>query len=212
MGGHDEREQTLNQLLTEMDGFDSTVGLIILAATNRPEILDPALLRAGRFDRQVLVDRPDKKGRLAILRVHARKVRLAPDVDLERVAGLTTGFSGANLANLVNEAALAATRRKAEAVEMADLTAAFERIVAGLERRNRVLNEAERRTVAYHEIGHALVALALPGSDPVHKISIVPRGIGALGYTLQRPTRRSVCDAAPRVGAQDCRAAGWACG
>ncbi|MBB5015435.1 ATP-dependent zinc metalloprotease FtsH [Rehaibacterium terrae] len=188
VGGHDEREQTLNQLLTEMDGFDSSVGLIILAATNRPEILDPALLRAGRFDRQVLVDRPDKKGRLAILRVHARKVRLAPDVDLERVAGLTTGFSGADLANLINEAALAATRRKADAVGMADLTAAFERIVAGLERRNRVLNEAERRTVAYHEMGHALVALALPGSDPVHKISIVPRGVGALGYTLQRPT------------------------
>ncbi|TSE35009.1 ATP-dependent zinc metalloprotease FtsH [Tepidimonas charontis] len=188
VGGHDEREQTLNQLLTEMDGFDGSVGLIILAATNRPEILDPALLRAGRFDRQVLVDRPDKKGRLAILQVHARKVRLAPDVDLVRVAGLTTGFSGADLANLINEAALAATRRKADAVGMADLTAAFERIVAGLERRNRVLNETERRTVAYHEMGHALVALALPGSDPVHKISIVPRGVGALGYTLQRPT------------------------
>ncbi len=188
VGGHDEREQTLNQLLTEMDGFDSSVGLIILAATNRPEILDPALLRAGRFDRQVLVDRPDKKGRLAILQVHARKVKLAPDVKLEEVAALTTGFSGADLANLINEAALTATRRKAEAVAMADFTAAFERIVAGLERKNRVLNERERRTVAYHEIGHALVALALPGSDPVHKISIVPRGVGALGYTLQRPT------------------------
>lgn len=188
VGGHDEREQTLNQLLTEMDGFDSSVGLIILAATNRPEILDPALLRAGRFDRQVLVDRPDKKGRVAILQVHARKVKLAPDVDLEEVAGLTTGFSGADLANLINEAALTATRRKAEAVSMADFTVAFERIVAGLERKNRVLNERERRTVAYHEMGHALVALALPGSDPVHKISIVPRGVGALGYTLQRPT------------------------
>ncbi len=178
----------MNQLLTEMDGFDSSVGLIILAATNRPEILDPALLRAGRFDRQVLVDRPDKKGRQAILAVHARKVRLAPDVDLDQIAALTTGFSGADLANLVNEAALAATRRKAEAVAMPDFTVAFERIVAGLERKNRVLNEHERRTVAYHEIGHALVALALPGTDPVHKISIVPRGVGALGYTLQRPT------------------------
>lgn len=188
VGGHDEREQTLNQLLTEMDGFDTSVGLIILAATNRPEILDPALLRAGRFDRQVLVDRPDKKGRHEILKVHARKIRLAPDVDLEQVAALTTGFSGADLANLINEAALAATRRKADAVAAQDLTAAFERIVAGLERKNRVLNEHERRTVAYHEMGHALVALALPGADPVHKISIVPRGIGALGYTLQRPT------------------------
>lgn len=188
VGGHDEREQTLNQLLTEMDGFDASVGLIILAATNRPEILDPALLRAGRFDRQVLVDRPDKKGRQAILAVHVRKVRLASDVDLEQVAALTTGFSGADLANLVNEAALAATRRKAEAVAMQDFTVAFERIVAGLERKNRVLNEHERRTVAYHEMGHALVALALPGTDPVHKISIVPRGVGALGYTLQRPT------------------------
>jgi cell division protease FtsH len=188
LGGHDEREQTLNQLLTEMDGFDSSVGLIILAATNRPEILDPALLRAGRFDRQVLVDRPDKKGRLDILRVHAKKITLAPDVDLEQVAALTTGFSGADLANLVNEAALIATRRKAEAVSLADFTAAVERIVAGLEKKSRVLNEQERRTVAYHEMGHALVALALPGTDPVHKVSIIPRGIGALGYTIQRPT------------------------
>ena len=188
IGGHDEREQTLNQLLTEMDGFDSSVGLIILAATNRPEILDQALLRAGRFDRQVLVDRPDKKGRLDILKVHVKKVTLAQDVDLEQVAALTTGFSGADLANLVNEAALAATRRKASAVELQDFTAAIERIVAGLEKRNRVLNPKERETVAYHEMGHALVALALPGTDPVHKISIIPRGIGALGYTLQRPT------------------------
>lgn len=187
-GGHDEREQTLNQLLTEMDGFDSSVGLIILAATNRPEILDQALLRAGRFDRQVLVDRPDKKGRLDILKVHVKKVTLAQDIDLEQVAALTTGFSGADLANLVNEAALNATRRKAQAVELQDFTAAIERIVAGLERKNRVLNPKERETVAYHEMGHALVALALPGTDPVHKISIVPRGIGALGYTLQRPT------------------------
>ena len=171
-----------------MDGFDSSVGLISLAATNRPEILDPALLRAGRFDRQVLVDRPDKKGRLDILKVHVKKVTLASDVDLEQVAALTTGFSGADLANLVNEAALAATRRKARAVELQDFTAAIERIVAGLEKRNRVLNPKERETVAYHEMGHALVALALPGTDPVHKISIIPRGIGALGYTLQRPT------------------------
>ena len=187
-GGNDEREQTLNQLLTEMDGFDSSVGLIILAATNRPEILDQALLRAGRFDRQVLVDRPDKKGRLDILKVHVKKVTLAQDIDLEQVAALTTGFSGADLANLVNEAALAATRRKASAVELQDFTAAIERIVAGLEKKNRVLNPKERETVAHHEMGHALVALALPGTDPVHKISIIPRGIGALGYTLQRPT------------------------
>jgi len=180
-------EQTLNQLLTEMDGFDSSVGLIILAATNRPEILDQALLRAGRFDRQVLVDRPDKKGRLDILKVHVKKITLAHGVDLEQVAALTTGFSGADLANLVNEAALNATRRKAQAVELQDFTAAIERIVAGLERKNRVLNPKERETVAYHEMGHALVAMALPGTDPVHKISIVPRGIGALGYTLQRP-------------------------
>ena len=188
VGGHDESEQTLNQLLTEMDGFDSSVGLIILAATNRPEILDQALLRAGRFDRQVLVDRPDKKGRLDILKVHVKKVTLAQDVDLEQVAALTTGFSGADLANRVNEAALAARRRRASAVELQDFTATIERIVAGLEKKNRVLNPKERETVAYHEMGHALVALALPGTDPVHKISIIPRGIGALGYTLQRPT------------------------
>ncbi len=188
IGGHDEREQTLNQLLVEMDGFDSSAGIIILAATNRPEILDPALLRAGRFDRQVLVDRPDKAGRVAILRVHVRNIKLDPEVDLEKVAALTTGFSGADLANLVNEAALSATRRKGEAVTLADFTAAIERIVAGLEKRNRVLNERERETVAYHEMGHALVALALPGTDPVHKVSIIPRGIGALGYTIQRPT------------------------
>lgn len=188
MGGHDEREQTLNQLLTEMDGFDATVGLIILAATNRPEILDPALLRAGRFDRQVLVDRPDKLGRVDILKVHVRKIKLDPSVDLDQVAALTTGFSGADLANLVNEAALAATRRKAETVTLADFTTAVERIVAGLEKKSRILNPHERATVAYHEMGHALVALCLPGSDPVHKVSIIPRGIGALGYTIQRPT------------------------
>ena len=185
VGGHDESEQTLNQLLTEMDGFDSSVGLIILAATNRPEILDQALLRAGRFDRQELVDRPDKKGRLDILKVHVKKVTLAQDVGLEQVAALTTGFSGADLANLVNEAALAARRRRASAVELQDFTATIERIVAGLEKKSRVLNPKERETVAHHEMGHALV---LPETDPVHKISIIPRGIGALGYTLQPPT------------------------
>ena len=188
VGGHDEREQTLQQLLVELDGFDSSGGLVLLAATNRPEILDPALLRAGRFDRQVLVDRPDKIGRVAILQVHVKKIRLAAGVDLEQVAALTTGFSGADLANLCNEAALAATRRGAAEVTLADFTTAVERIVAGLEKRNRVLNPREREVVAYHEMGHALVALALPGSDPVHKVSIIPRGIGALGYTIQRPT------------------------
>jgi cell division protease FtsH len=187
-GGHLEAEQTLNQLLVEMDGFDSRSGLVILAATNRPEILDPALLRAGRFDRQVLVDRPDKIGRVQILKVHTRKVKLAPDVELEKVAALTPGFTGADLANLVNEAALLATRRGAEAVAMEDFGNAVERIVAGLEKRNRLLNPREREIVAHHEMGHALVALALPGTDPVHKVSIIPRGIGALGYTIQRPT------------------------
>ncbi|WP_367025880.1 ATP-dependent zinc metalloprotease FtsH [Methylococcus sp. ANG] len=188
MGGHDEREQTLNQLLSEMDGFDPSAGLILLAATNRPEILDPALLRAGRFDRQVLVDRPDKTGRVQILHVHLKKVRLAEDVDPEKIAALTPGFSGADLANLVNEAAVLATRRAANAVALDDFTRAVERIVAGLEKKNRLLNPLERKIVAYHEMGHALVALSLPGVDPVHKISIIPRGIGALGYTIQRPT------------------------
>ncbi len=187
-GGHSEAEQTLNQLLVEMDGFDSRSGLVILAATNRPEILDPALLRAGRFDRQVLVDRPDKPGRVQILGVHMRRARLGADVDAEKVAALTPGFTGADLANLVNEAALLATRRGAEAVGMQDFNNAVERIVAGLEKRNRLLNPREREIVAYHEIGHALVALSLPGVDPVHKVSIIPRGIGALGYTIQRPT------------------------
>ncbi|MDX9834888.1 MAG: ATP-dependent zinc metalloprotease FtsH, partial [Desulfobulbus sp.] len=188
MGGNDEREQTLNQLLVELDGFDPSSGLVLLAATNRPEILDPALLRAGRFDRQVLVDRPDKLGRIAILKVHMKKVQLGEDVNASQVADLTTGFSGADLANLVNEAALLATRRQADDVAMEDFTHAIERIVAGLEKKNRLLNPKEREVVAYHELGHALVALALPGSDPVFKISIIPRGIGALGYTLQRPT------------------------
>jgi len=187
-GGHDEKEQTLNQLLVELDGFDPSTGLVLLAATNRPEILDPALLRAGRFDRVVLVDRPDRKGRLQILQVHAKKVKLAPDVDLEKIAASTPGFSGADLANLINEAALLATRRGAEAVAQADFNEAIERLIAGLEKRNRVLSEHERRVVAHHELGHALVAMALPGSDPVHKISIIPRGVAALGYTLQRPT------------------------
>jgi cell division protease FtsH len=187
-GGHDEKEQTLNQLLVELDGFDTRSGLVILAATNRPEILDPALLRAGRFDRQVLVDRPDKKGRVQILNVHMTKVKLAADVEPEKVAALTPGFTGADLANLVNEAALLATRRGSDAVSMADFNNAVERIVAGLEKRNRLLNPREREIVAYHEMGHALVALSLPGADPVHKVSIIPRGVGALGYTIQRPT------------------------
>jgi len=188
MGGHDEKEQTLNQLLSEMDGFDPSSGLVLLAATNRPEILDPALLRAGRFDRQVLVDRPDRKGRVEILKTHIRKVQVAPEVNLENVAALTVGFSGADLANVINEAALLATRRGGNAVTPDDFTRAIERIVAGLEKKNRVLNPKEREVIAYHEMGHALVAMSLPGSDPVHKISIIPRGIGALGYTIQRPT------------------------
>jgi len=186
-GGHDEKEQTLNQLLVEMDGFDTSSGLVLLAATNRPEILDPALLRAGRFDRQVLVDRPDKIGRVQILAVHLKKARLGSDVDPQAIAALTPGFTGADLANLVNEATLLATRRNAEAVAMEDFTAAIERIIAGLEKRNRLLNPREREIVAYHEMGHALVAMALPGVDPVHKVSIIPRGMGALGYTIQRP-------------------------
>jgi len=187
-GGHDEKEQTLNQLLTELDGFETTEGIVLLAATNRPEILDPALLRAGRFDRQVLVDRPEKRGRAAILRVHLKRIpHLADDVSPEAVAELTPGFTGADLANLVNEAALLATRRQREAVTMDDFNEAVERLIAGLEKRNRVLSGHERTVVAHHEMGHALVALALPNTDPVHKISIIPRGVGALGYTLQRP-------------------------
>jgi len=188
MGGQDEKEQTLNQLLAEMDGFDRSVAIVILAATNRPEILDPALLRAGRFDRQVLVDRPDKKGRVDILRIHLKNLTLSPDVKLEDIAALTPGFTGADLANLANEAAVLATRRGAEAIGMSDFTGAVERIVAGLEKKSRILIPRERRIVAYHEMGHALVALAIPGSDPIQKVSIIPRGIGALGYTLQRPT------------------------
>ncbi|MFY0989718.1 ATP-dependent zinc metalloprotease FtsH [Halomonas sp. C05BenzN] len=188
-GGHDEKEQTLNQLLAELDGFDPSSGIVLLAATNRPEILDPALLRAGRFDRQVLVDRPERQGRLAILKVHIQRIhRLAADVDLDHLASLTPGFTGADLANLVNEAALLATRRDGEEVTMADFSNAIERIVAGLEKKSRLLNAHEREVVAHHEMGHALVAASLPGMDPVHKVSIIPRGVGALGYTIQRPT------------------------
>ncbi len=188
LGGHDEREQTLNQLLVEMDGFDSRKGVIIMAATNRPEILDPALLRPGRFDRQVLVDRPDLTGREAILRVHAKGVRLAPSVDLKVLAARTAGFVGADLANLINEAALLAARKNKPQVEMADLEEAVDRVVAGLEKKARVMNPKERERVAVHEAGHALVAATVPSADPVHKISIIPRGIAALGYTLQLPT------------------------
>jgi cell division protease FtsH len=186
--GNEEKEQTLNQLLAELDGFDPSSGVILLAATNRPEILDPALLRAGRFDRQVLVDRPELSGRIDILKVHVRRIRLAPGLDLARIAGMTAGFTGADLANLVNEAAIAATRRNAESVDLEDFTVAVERIVAGIEKKSRVLGPAERRRVAYHEMGHGLVAANLPGIDPVQKVSIIPRGVGALGYTLQRPT------------------------
>ncbi|MBI2253306.1 MAG: ATP-dependent metallopeptidase FtsH/Yme1/Tma family protein [Proteobacteria bacterium] len=187
-GGHDEKEQTLNQLLAELDGFDPSRGLVLLGATNRPEILDSALLRAGRFDRQVLVDRPDRVGRVQILNVHLRKAKLDPGVKPDEIAALTPGFTGADLANLVNEATLLATRRSGDSVTMADFTAAIERIIAGLEKRNRLLNPQERRIVAHHEIGHALLALSLPGSETVHKVSIIPRGIGSLGYTIQRPT------------------------
>jgi cell division protease FtsH len=187
-GGTDEKEQTLNQLLAELDGFDPTTGVILLAATNRPEILDPALLRAGRFDRQVLVDRPDRQGRLEIVKVHVRKVQLAPGLDLDAIAQLTPGFTGADIANLVNEAAIVATRRNGQSISLNDFTEAIERIVAGLEKKSRVLSQEERWRVAYHEMGHALVAASLPGIDPVQKVSIIPRGVGALGYTIQRPT------------------------
>jgi len=185
---HEEREQTLNQLLVELDGFDTRVGVILMAATNRPEILDPALLRAGRFDRQVLVDRPDKVARLEILQVHARQVAMERDADLEVIAAMTAGFVGADLANIVNEAALLGVRRERERVGAAELQEAVERVVAGLEKKNRVLTPHEKQRVAYHELGHALVAMAIPGVDDVHKISIIPRGIAALGYTMQVPT------------------------
>jgi len=188
MAGHDEREQTLNQLLVEMDGFDPNVGVILMAATNRPEILDPALLRPGRFDRQVLVDRPDKLGREAILRIHLRGVKAEQNLDVQKLAAMTPGMVGADLANLVNEAALLAVRRDKQAVGMPEFEEAVERVVAGLEKKNRVINVEERRIIAYHELGHAVVALSLPGTDPVQKISIIPRGIAALGYTMQVPT------------------------
>lgn len=187
-GGSDEKEQTLNQLLADLDGFDPSKGVVLLAATNRPEILDPALLRAGRFDRQILVDRPDKIGRIQILKVHCAKIEQSSDVDLDKVAALTAGFSGADLANLVNEAAILATRRNGKSVTLDDFTGAIERIVAGLEKKSRILSPDERRIVAYHETGHALVTLALPGTETIHKVSIIPRGIGALGYNIQRPT------------------------
>lgn len=187
-GGHDEREQTLNQLLTELDGFNPSEGVIILAATNRPEILDPALLRAGRFDRQVLVDRPDKMGRAQILHVHSKKIKMDASVSIDIVASLTTGFSGADLANLVNEAALLATRRDAECVVLDDFVQAIERIIAGLEKKNRLINKKEKIIVAHHEMGHALVGMAINPDESVQKVSIIPRGVGALGYTIQRPS------------------------
>jgi cell division protease FtsH len=186
IGSHEEREQTLNQLLAEMDGFDSRKGVIIMGATNRPEVLDPALLRPGRFDRQVLVDKPDVRGREEILRLHAKTVKVAPNVDLKVVAARTVGFAGADLANLVNEAALLAARKNKDAVEMSDFEEAIDRLIAGLEKK-RIMSSREREMVAYHESGHAIVASALPNLDPVHKISIVQRGFGALGYTLQLP-------------------------
>jgi cell division protease FtsH len=188
VGGHDEREQTLNQLLVEMDGFDPNVGVILLAATNRPEILDPALLRPGRFDRNILVDRPDKKGREEILKVHLKNIKVSKDLDLSVLAGMTSGMVGADLANLVNEAALLAVRRKKKKAGMAEFEEAVERVIAGLEKKNRLINPKERKIVAYHEMGHAIVALSLPGTEPVQKISIIPRGIAALGYTMQTPT------------------------
>jgi cell division protease FtsH len=188
VGGHDEREQTLNQLLAEMDGFDTQKGVILMAATNRPEILDPALLRPGRFDRKVVIDRPDLVGREKILRVHTRQVTLAPDIDLAVVAARTPGFVGADLANLVNEAALGAARAGKSGVELKDFEEAIDRIVAGLERKSKVINPAEKRIVAHHEAGHALVAEMRPRADRVAKISIIPRGVAALGYTMQQPT------------------------
>jgi cell division protease FtsH len=188
MGGHDERENTLNQLLVEMDGFDPSAGVIILAATNRPEVLDPALLRAGRFDRHVLVDKPDLAGRVAILKVHTKNVKLAPEVDLDLIARRTPGFVGADLANMINEAALLAARKNKSQVEMSDFDAAIDRVVAGLEKKNRLINKKEREIVAVHETGHAVVAAFTKDADKVHKISIIPRGIGALGYTQQLPT------------------------
>jgi len=188
MGGHDEQEQTLNQLLVEMDGFETNKGVIIMAATNRPEILDPALLRPGRFDRQVLVDRPDINGREAILKIHSKRVLLGPEVDLRKIAGRTPGFVGADLANLINEAALLAARKNKEVVGSAEFDEAIDRVVGGLEKKNRLMNPQEKEIVAFHESGHAIVAESVEHADPVHKISIIPRGIAALGYTQQQPT------------------------
>jgi len=187
--GHDEREQTLNQLLVEMDGFDSSKGVIIIAATNTPEVLDPALLRAGRFDRQVIVDRPDLKGREDILRVHAAKIKLAVGVDLHTIAARTPGMVGADLANIINEAALLAARRGADTVEQRDLEEAIDRVMLGLEKNSRRMSPEEKQRVAYHEAGHTLVALSVEHADPVHRVSIIPRSIGALGHTLQLPTQ-----------------------
>jgi cell division protease FtsH len=186
--GNDEKEQTLNQLLAELDGFDPSSGIILLAATNRPEILDPALLRSGRFDRQVLVDKPDKEGRLAILNLHIKKTKLQADTNLEHIGALTSGFTGADLANLVNEASLVAIRRNADSVSESDFTDAIERMIAGLEKKNRLINTFEKNVVAHHEMGHALVSYALDMNEAIHKVSIIPRGIGSLGYTIQRPT------------------------
>jgi cell division protease FtsH len=188
MGRHDEQEQTLNQLLAEMDGFDPNTGVIIMAATNRPEILDPALLRPGRFDRHVLVDRPDLNGREEILKIHTRNIKLSPEVDLKVIASRTPGFVGADLANIVNEAALLAARKNKDWVEMADIEEAIDRVLTGLEKKNRVMSRKEKEIVAYHESGHAIMASVLPHADPVRRISIIPRGISALGYTLQLPT------------------------
>jgi cell division protease FtsH len=186
-GGYDERENTLNQLLTEMDGFDPRIGIVIIGATNRPEVLDPALLRPGRFDRQILVDRPDLNGRVQIFKVHTRDLQLGSDVDLRKIAAQTPGFAGADIANVCNEAALLATRRNQDTVQMSDFQDAIERIIAGLEKKNKLINPHEREIVAYHESGHAIVGHFTHGADPIHKVSIVPRGIGALGYTLQTP-------------------------
>jgi cell division protease FtsH len=188
IGGNEEREQTLNQLLVEMDGFDPNVGVVIMAATNRPEILDPALLRPGRFDRHVLVDRPDAKGREEILRIHSRNVKIAKDVELKVIAARTPGFVGADLANIVNEAALLSARKGKQSVHMSEFEEAIDRVVAGLEKKQRLISPKEKEIVAYHESGHALVASRVPNADPVHKISIIPRGIAALGYTIQLPT------------------------
>lgn len=201
-GSHDEREQTLNALLVEMDGFDANAGVIVMAATNRPETLDPALLRAGRFDRNVLVDRPDKQGREEILKVHAKNVKLGPNVELKQVAAITPGFVGADLANLVNEAALLAARKGKSIVEQEEFNDGVERVTAGLEKKKRIMSEDEKRRVAYHEAGHALVAYSLPNTDPVHKVSIIPRGIAALGYTMQRPEGDRYLMTQPELEAQ----------